>query len=114
MKEPRLLNEWQSANDDSPLSKNAEAMMVKPEKYAIGGKRNGWKYNNGSYIMAYHKNDKEWIIVTDDGGFYKVDAKYSMWTNEGMHCAWSYKHLVKMIEAKMQGLEMPMDPDYQS
>ena len=103
---PRLLNGWQDANDSeiTPLSEYAHEKIIEQ-----GGER----YTNLLYCMAYQKG-KEFIVVTEDGGYFKVDAVYSMWFDGGMFCAWSYEHLITMVEAKMQGLPIPRDPDYQS
>ena len=104
--QPRELNGWEMFEEQMTMD-NAHLGLQ------MMGSHNGWKYNDG-FCMAYHKNKADWIIVTEDGGSYKVDAVYSMWHEKGMFCAWSYNHLVKIIEAKMQGLPIPRDPDYQS
>ena len=101
---PRELNGWELFEDD---------LNNEPEALKMMDKHNGWQYADG-WCMCYHKDKKDWIIVTEDGSSYKVDAIFSMWHSNGMFCAWSYKHLIKMIEAKMQGLPIPRDPDYQS
>lgn len=104
--EPKELNGWEIFEDElnQPNAFHGLKMMEK---------HGGWKYADG-WCMAYHKDKKDWIIVTEDGGSYKVDAIFSMWFDTGMFCAWSYEHLVKMIEAKMQGLPISRDPGYQS
>jgi len=62
----------------------------------------------------------EWIITIDDGGYYKVDAEYSLWykldskPNYGMQCLWSSRALNKSIKSIMSQGTTVMDPDYQT
>ncbi len=74
---------------------------------------------NWKHCFAYYKgNDpqttKNWIIVTDDGGYYKVDAEYMIWSEKHILAMWSTKHLFKTLTAIMMDFAPPKDPDYQT
>ena len=81
-------------------------------------KQNAWKYNHAEYVMAFYKGapetTKDWIIVTQDGGAYKVDAEFMLWMKDGATASWSYKFLLVQLKAAMLGMDIPRDPDYQS
>ena len=79
----------------------------------------------GSWIIGavFYRGDinttKEWIIVTDDGGYYKVFAKFSMWHQSVngvpvMQCLWSVKSLKKSLRSLMLTGETVFDPQYQT
>jgi len=79
--------------------------------------KDGWK-GGGGWVLAYYKGDdpekaKEWIIATDDGDYYKVDAQFMIWSKEYAKAAWSGKSLYDMIADIMKG-KNPKDPDYQT
>ena len=108
--EIKLFNGWKDRGD-LILPRSALLMM---DKY------NGWKYNHEEYVMAFYKgkgdpeNVNDWIIVTQDGYAYKVDAEFMLWTQRGGIASWSYKFLLVQLKAAMLGMDIPRDPDYQS
>jgi glyoxylate utilization-related uncharacterized protein len=71
------------------------------------------------WFKAFYNGDvnttEKWIIVTPDGGYYKVFAKYMIWCHdEGASACWTTKSMKAMLFAKFKGLKMPFDPDYQT
>jgi hypothetical protein len=60
-------------------------------------------------------NVTDWVVAMDDGGYYKVNAKFMIWTkNAGSRAAWSERLMDLMVSAYMDGRTMPQDPDYQT
>ena len=56
----------------------------------------------------------DWIIVTDDGGSYKVGATWMLWNKDYVKAAWSRKALIDMIMCIIKDKEMIEDPNYQT
>lgn len=77
----------------------------------------GWGWNAdeswGNVILAFGRGP-DWIIVTDDGGYYKVDAQYMVWTSNWTQAAWSRQHMLKLVDAAKRGVNPPKDPEYQT
>jgi hypothetical protein len=76
---------------------------------------NGFKYGDGSYCGGFVKGD-DFIIITPDGGYYKVNASYSVWYKIGdtvrMQCIWSMAALKRTLKSlKTEGKTVP-DPGY--
>ena len=78
----------------------------------------GW-FREGIYYKGdSHETAKEWIIVMDDGGYYKVNAIYMMWYTRpegdgcGSQCAWSAKHLKKTLRSLLTTGKTLFDPGY--
>jgi hypothetical protein len=57
---------------------------------------------------------QDWIVVTDDGGYYKVGAKYMVWSRGWVKASWSYDHMEKQVEAAKADQDPPRDPGYQT
>jgi len=87
------------------------------------GFRSLWKYAYDGWCNAYYvgndpKTATEWIIVTPDGGFYKVHAKYSLWYmnpktgNPNMQCLWTKTSLGRSIKSLREGGDTIFDPKY--
>lgn len=99
-------NGWQIMGEEIPddLIKDAENKIF---EYPCT-----W-FNNGSY-----KKDDKFIIVTDNGGMYKVGAEFMVWFNiSGTVCAqaiWSVKALRKTLNSLMLEGKTTFDPDYQT
>ena len=106
--EIKLFNNWVD-REDLLLPQVAQNIMEK---------HNAWKYNHEEYVMAFYKGDPEttndWLIITQDGGAYKVWAEFMLWTQSGGWASWTYKHLLVQLKAAMLGMDIPRDPDYQS
>lgn len=73
----------------------------------------------GGWCNAYYKGDinttDKWIIVTTNGGFYKVDAIYMVWSYTGSNVArWSDKSMKEAVIAGFNGKPFPPDPNYQT
>ncbi len=84
---------------------------------------NGLKYNCVWLIgCVFYKGDinttKDWIVVTDDGAFYKVGASWMVWYIEGektrSQAIWSGAALKKTIKSLITEGEIVKDPDYQT
>ena len=91
------------------LPESTKAFQEKTEMFQYPG---GWS-------KAYYKGDLkaplEWIIVTNNGGFYKVDATFIVWTSTGKSvAAWTSKHMKKIVIAFFKGMRPERDPNYQS
>lgn len=80
-------------------------------------KKNAFKYD-GNWIEAWYKGNPEttsdWILITDDGGFYKVDAEWMIWFPKGAQAIWSLSHLPKALKHIMSKGTILRDPNYQT
>lgn len=82
-------------------------------------KSNPLAYSGECVIALYKGQDpesaKDWILVTDNGMFYKVNAQYIVWCTDGTSRAiWTKSHLHKVLKAFINELSIPHDPDYQT
>ena len=77
----------------------------------------------GGWVEAWYRGDidttEDWIIVTDNGGWYKVDAKYMTWFRNkdgkiGAKANWSKTALERTGVAIRNGKPIPFDPGYQT
>ena len=116
---------WKKCSKNSNIPQGAldfykEAVMNTPT-----GKGSGY----ARFCEAYYKGDinttKDWIIVMDDGGYYKVDAEFMTWhriddVNSSYNgkivgkCNWSVAALNRTISAIKKGEPVPRDPGYQT
>src|SRR6185369_11098696 len=77
-----------------------------------------WIKNYVWYEGETPETATDWIIVTDDGWYYKVMAEFMIWYTlpdgtMGAQAIWTKKHLNKSLEnLKTFGKTLP-DPDYQ-
>ncbi len=81
-----------------------------------------FRSGHSEWIAAYYNGNSpetatDWIIVTNDGGYYKCFAKFGVWhrCSTGkivLHCVWSNKHLKKTIKSLLSTGETLMDPGY--
>ena len=77
---------------------------------------------HGTCVAAYYEgNDAatatNWIIVLDNGGYYKVNATYITWYYHPIDgvvgkCNWSRAALAETLAALLAGEQPPIDPDY--
>ena len=84
----------------------------------------------GSWIigMAYYMGETpetatRWILVTDDGGYYKVHASYMLWYDTGVddeykglrnQALWSLASLKRSLKSFIFHGKRTEDPDYQT
>lgn len=73
----------------------------------------------GECLAIYYKGETmetatDWILILDDGGFYKVGAEYMIWSNDYCIAAWSGQHVVDTATAIMAGQKPVRDPQYQT
>ncbi len=77
---------------------------------------NGFQYGDGSWSMGMKTEDGRWICVTNDGGYYKVGASWSVWYNKGedvgMQCIWSKAALKRTLKSMMEQGTRTEDPGY--
>ena len=75
----------------------------------------------GGWNRAFYRGENpdkatEWVVVTNNGGFYKVFAIYMVWWLEGEKrkatARWSDKSLKEAIVSILHGKNPPMDPNY--
>ena len=57
----------------------------------------------------------QWIMVMDDGGYYKCFAEYSFWHiskggNLVMQCSWNWSHLLKNLRSFLNTGSTVRDP----
>ena len=102
-----ITNEWEHFDGDT-LPQVAIDWM---------NKKDAWRGGN-EWSDAYYKGDLEttndWVIITPDGGFYKVNAKVMIWHNGGSKAAFSQESMINMLNAIFAGKPIPQDPDYES
>lgn len=113
-----LPNGWkdlESFNESGKLPQSA-LDSIKADIFQYGGEVQVALYRGETPETA-----KEWIIVTDDGGFYKVDAEYVMWFTKadapdgyGCQCYWSSKALMTSMTSLMEKGVTVRDSDYQT
>ena len=98
---------WKEFKGKDELPASAQPMIA--EKNIFKGGRGWYKaFYNGDV----NTTDK-WIIVTPDGGYYKVFAVYMVWVYTGGASArWTDKSLKAALAASFKGQTMPFDPDY--
>lgn len=76
---------------------------------------NGFRYGSGNYCEFLQKDDK-WIVVTDDGDYYKTNAIYSVWHKIGdtvcMQCIWSNAALNRTLKSLRLEGKTTRDPGY--
>lgn len=109
MKELNNINGWKIAP--------GESVPKECEDYIESHNAGVFKYTN-HYLEIWSK-DEEWVIVTGDGGFYKVGAQYMIWHPHPEHgmvaqAVWSFEHLIKSLESLFMTGETLPDPDYQT
>jgi len=77
----------------------------------------------GHWIIGktFYKGDNpetatEWIVTTDNGGFYKVDAEYMLWQfpSGGAQALWSNASLKKSLNSLLTRGTTVADPGYQT
>lgn len=72
----------------------------------------GWTYYKGNNP----ETATEWIVVTNNGGFYKVDAEYMLWhiPSGTVQALWSNAAVKKSLKSLMLTGNTVRDPDYQT
>ena len=79
---------------------------------------NGFKQHGVHWLFGYaFQRGKDFIVVTDDGGYYKVFAQYMIWhTNEnGVVCSqacWSTASMRRSMKSLLNGTGTVFDPNY--
>ena len=98
---------WKEFKGHDELPASAQAMIKEKDLFRGG---NGW-------YKAFYNGDvnttEKWIIVTPDGGYYKVFARYMIWFyNAGASARWTDKSLKEALAAAFKGETLPFDPNY--
>jgi len=76
--------------------------------------------SNKRNIQYTAENSPEWIVVFNDGGYYKVGATYMVWHtnpktgNPTNTARWTKSSLHQAIMAIKRGETTPFDPNYQT
>jgi len=81
--------------------------------------KNIFRSGYGDIVEIFVKMDgdklEDWIILTDDGGYYSVGAEYMIWTGGKYSLTtWSGQAASKMMKQYMRSGRMSRDPDYQA
>jgi hypothetical protein len=85
----------------------------------LANERDMMRYG-GSWCDAFYKGDinnpEYFLLVTDNGGSFKVDAMYMLWGKKFSRAFWSTSALTKGINQVVSGeMEIPeRDYDYQT
>ena len=93
-----------------------------------GSTNKHWNWLVGTvFYRGNIETTNEWIIVTDDGWYYKVRAEFMMWysrpeytdhmgnkSNSSAQALWSVSSLKKSLRSVMQTGEITFDPNYQT
>lgn len=86
--------------------------------FSKGGGLDTWR--DANWLEAMYKGEDpetatEWVIVTDNGGYFKVFALYMIWMpNGGGHARWSNHTLTLAMRAIRTGNPIAFDPNYQT
>jgi hypothetical protein len=92
---------------------------IPDDVFNIIKEHNGFNYNGISWFhnISFQRG-KDFIIVTDDGGYYKVDAEWMIWSfidgQFGSQAIWSNTALENSITSLMLTGKRTNDPDYQT
>jgi hypothetical protein len=115
MKLPKGWKDFTETSTEFELPKSA-LDSIKADMFQYGG-----QVQVALYKGEIPEEAKEWIIVTDNGGFYKVGAQFVMWFTKadypdgyGCQCYWSSKALVTSITSLMSKGVTVRDSDYQT
>jgi hypothetical protein len=76
--------------------------------------RSGFGQLVGCYYLGSKKRPDDFILVTNDGGYYKVGAIYMIWSNKYCLARWSDKTMEKLVKDIMEDKKPTQDPEYQS
>ena len=73
----------------------------------------------GGWVEAHYRGlnpetATEWIVVTDNGGAYKVDAEYMVWHPNGSKACWSEREVKRTIKELMLTGVTRKDPNYRT
>jgi len=99
--------------------KGENGAMLPDSTDTLTEKTEMFKYPGG-WCKAFYKGDDpktsdQWIIVTNNGGFYKIGASYMVWSPDGRaRACWSAKTMKIAVCAFLKGEDAPRDPDYQT
>ena len=113
------------------MRKNFESLeflnskTLPPAALAFAEKHNIFRSGDASwfYQMVYYRGDinttEDWIIITNDGGYYKCHASYMMWYlnkngNQGAQALWRKTSLKNSLESLLNTGETVFDPYYQT
>ena len=83
---------------------------------------NGFKYHGSQWLFGYafQRNDnKEFIVVTNDGGYYKVHAQFMIWhvNQNNVVCSqacWTLASMRRSMKSLLNGTGTVFDPNYQT
>lgn len=100
-----------------------DTLPAMAKEFAI--EANAFKSGCGNWLIGciFYKGDiettKDWIIVTNDGGYYKVDAYYMIWhryspTQIGAQAIWSNAALKRSLKSLVTMGNTVPDPGYQT
>ncbi len=103
-----LPNNWKTFDSNLELPLNISTIIKNS---------NGFKMSN-KFIYSLTK-DSNWIVVTEDGEYYKDGAKYMVWYIVNYKCTknqalWSDKSLFNTLHSLMKTGELTKDPNYQT
>lgn len=112
MKTKTLPDNWQELLPVEGNYKTNQAFQDWAKKKDVF--RSGYGYPYAVYYKGNPETTTEWIVVTDDGSYYKHGAQYMIWSNTRILAAWSGASLKKTVKAFLNEVAAPADPDYQT
>lgn len=99
-----------------------EFLPESAQKFADKGdifrsKHGNWLMDATFYKGATPETATDWIIVTDDGGYYKCFAKFGIWHTSPkgevvLQCIWTLGHLKKSLKSVITTGQTIFDPNY--
>jgi hypothetical protein len=101
--------DWKEFKGTGNLPESAKWLI---EKWGIFKYPGGWSM--AFYIGETPEKATDWIVVTNNGGFYKHLALYMVWHRNGNTARWTLKSMKSAVIALFKGEQIPMDPDYRT
>ena len=98
---------WKEFKSKGQLPDSAKWLI---EKWNIFRYPGGWSL--AFYIGETPETATDWIVVTNNGGFYKCFAEYMVWHRNGNTARWTQKSMKAALVALFNGRPTPADPDY--
>ena len=111
---PTRGTDWTPFKGTEALPEQLHRLMIKNDMFR----------GCGSWLIGtvFYKGDinttQEWIVVTDDGSYYKHRAEYCFWRLSAnydtvrMQCCWTGTHLKRTIKNFIKCGETLPDPNY--
>lgn len=107
--------EWKLWEEEE-LPEHIGKILDAKRAFAGGG---GW-CTGAAFYKGDPKTSTDWIVVTDNGGYFKVGAEFMVWYKPeskeeyGAQAVWSVSHLKKTLKSLFKTGKTIPDPGYQT